>query len=106
MPARCTHGGCARTFIIERIPNLADNPVVLLTRAWRERPRIGEKTIANLFMFPDHVVVRLRTVLRGGFAMTGERSSRVVAVPGICRLFTVRGMAKDPRSRRRHRRSA
>ena len=64
-------------------------------------------TIANLFMLPDHVVVRLRTVLRGGFAMTDERSlahSRGMAVFGICRQFTIRGMAKDPHSRRRHRR--
>ncbi len=39
-------------FNIERLPNQAGKPAVLL----RQASRIRKKTIANLFMLSDHVV--------------------------------------------------
>ena len=80
-------------FNIERVPNQAGKPAVLLRQAWREGSRIRKKTIANLSMLPDHVVEGFRTVLKGGVGeigalMTVERSlahGHVMAVLGTCR---------------------
>ena len=84
-------------FNIERVPNQASKPAVLLRQAWREGARIRKKTIANLFMLPDHVVEGFRTVLKGGVTVgdlgdlvTVEHSlahGHVMAVLGVERLL-------------------
>ena len=98
-------------FNIERVPNQAGKPAVLLRQAWREGSRIRKKTIANLSMLPDHVVEGFRTVLKGGVAvgeigdlMTVERSlahGHVMAVLGTCRRLGFERLLHRHESRQR-----
>ena len=98
-------------FNIERIPNQAGKPAVLLRQAWREGSRIRKKTIANLSMLPDHVIEGFRTVLKGGVAvgdvgelMTVERSlahGHVMAVLGTCRRLGFERLLHRHESRQR-----
>ena len=98
-------------FNIERVPNQAGKPAVLLRQAWREGSRIKKKTIANLSMLPDHVVEGFRTVLKGGVAvdelgalMTVERSlahGHVMAVLGTCRRLGLERLLHRHDSRQR-----
>ena len=57
-------------FNIERVPNQAGKPAVLLRQAWREGARIRKKTIANLSKLPPEVVEGFRAVLKGGVAVS------------------------------------
>ncbi len=98
-------------FTIERVPNQAGKPAVLLRQAWREGSRIRKKTIANLSMLPDHVIEGFRTVLKGGVAvgdigalMTVERSlahGHVMAVLGTCRRLGFERLLSRHESRQR-----
>ena len=98
-------------FNIERVPNQAGKPAVLLRQAWREGTRIRKKTLANLSRLPPQVIEGFRTVLKGGIAVKDvselldiERSlqhGNVVAVLGTARRLGLERRLQRARSRER-----
>ena len=80
---------------IDIVPNRNSPPAVLLREAWRENGKIKKRTLANLSHLDPQVIEHLRTVLRGGIAVSSpsellslERSlphGHVVAALGVAR---------------------
>jgi len=80
---------------IDIVPNRNSPPAVLLREAWREDGKIKKRTLANLSHLGPQVIEHLRTVLRGGVAVSSpsellslERSlphGHVAAVLGAAR---------------------
>ena len=80
---------------IDVVPNRTSPPAVLLREAWRENGKIKKRTLANLSHLDPQVIEHLRTVLRGGIAVSSpaelfslERSlphGHVAAVLGAAR---------------------
>jgi transposase len=80
---------------IDIVPNRNSPPAVLLREAWREDGKIKKRTLANLSHLEPQVIEHLRTVLRGGIAVSSpsellslERSlphGHVAAVLGAAR---------------------
>jgi transposase len=80
---------------IDIVPNRNSPPAVLLREAWRERGKIKKRTLANLSHLDSQLIEHLRTVLRGGIAVSSpeellriERSlphGHVAAVLGAAR---------------------
>ncbi len=80
---------------IDVVPNRTSPPAVLLREAWRENGKIKKRTLANLSHLDPQVIEHLRTVLRGGIAVSSpaelfslERSlphGHVAAVLGSAR---------------------
>ncbi len=96
---------------IERIPNQAGKPAVLLRHAWREGKSVRKKTLANLSKLPPHIVEGFRTVLKGGIAVRDaaelfdvERSlhhGNVLAVLGTARRLGLDRLLHRTRTRER-----
>ena len=55
---------------IDIVPNRNSPPAVLLREAWREDGKIKKRTLANLSHLEPQVIEHLRTVLRGGIAVS------------------------------------
>jgi transposase len=80
---------------IDIVPNRNSPPAVLLREAWREDGKIKKRTLANLSHLEPQIIEHLRTVLRGGIAVSSpsellslERSlphGHVAAVLGAAR---------------------
>ena len=94
---------------IDIVPNRNSPPAVLLREAWREGGKIKKRTLANLSHLDSHLIEHLRTVLRGGIAVSSpeellhiERSlphGHVAAVLGAarqCGLGKLLGAAPAP----------
>ena len=58
------------SFHVETIPNRNSPPTILLREAWREGQRIRKKTRGNLTGMAPHVIEGIRTVLKGGVALS------------------------------------
>lgn len=55
---------------IERVPNRNSPPAVLLRESCRQDGKVRKRTLANLSKWPDELVEGLRTLLKGGVALT------------------------------------
>ena len=96
---------------IERVPNQAGKPAILLRQAWREGKKIRKKTIANLSKFPPEVVEGFRTVLKGGVALSdisevcsitrSLQHGHVAAILGTARKLDLERMLHRQRTRER-----
>ena len=58
------------SFHVETIPNRNSPPTILLREAWREGPRIRKKTRGNLTGMAPRLIEGIRTVLKGGVALS------------------------------------
>ena len=58
------------SFHVETIPNRNSPPTILLREAWREGQRIRKKTRGNLTGMAPRVIEGIRTVLKGGVALS------------------------------------
>ena len=58
------------SFHVETIPNRNSPPTILLREAWREGPRIRKKTRGNLTSMAPRLIEGIRTVLKGGVALS------------------------------------
>jgi transposase len=95
---------------VERVPNRASRPAVLLREAWREGKKIRKRTVANLTDWPEEKVELLRRVLKGetlvplGESFQIERTrphGHVAAVLGSVRHLDVDTLIASRRSRER-----
>src|SRR5271166_6379219 len=55
---------------IESVPNRKSHPTILLRESYRADGKVRKRTIANLTDWPEHLVEGLRTLLRGGVALS------------------------------------
>jgi hypothetical protein len=55
---------------IESVPNRKSHPTILLRESYRAGGKVRKRTIANLTNWPEPLVEGLRTLLRGGVALT------------------------------------
>jgi len=92
---------------IERVPNRASPPAVLLRESYREGGRVKKRTLANLSHLSDATIEGLRRVLRGDTvvapdnAFTIERSrphGHVAAVVGTIKKLGVDRLLASRRS--------
>jgi transposase len=60
---------------IESVPNRNSPPAVLLRESFREGGKIKKRTIANLSDWPTDLVEGLRTLLKGGTAISPDREA-------------------------------
>src|SRR5437016_4902385 len=83
---------------IEAVPNRGSPPAILLRQSRRENGRVRKRTLANLSDWPTTLVEGLRTLLRGGVAVTEEGIRIRRALPhghAAAVLATIRAIGLD-----------
>jgi transposase len=60
---------------IEAIPNRNSPPAILLREAYREDGKIKKRTLANLSAWPPEIIEGLRTLLKGGTAISADKKA-------------------------------
>src|SRR6266446_522911 len=83
---------------IESVPNRSSPPAILLRESFRDNGRVRKRTLANLSDWPTTLVEGLRTLLRGGVAVTEEGIRIRRALPhghAAAVLATIRAIGLD-----------
>ena len=55
---------------IERVPNRNSPPAILLRESYRQEGKVRKRTLANLSKLPPEAIEGLRTLLKGGVAIS------------------------------------